>query len=105
MDVQALIDEAFEKAEEAVKKAQAEYGNDRGMCGFAWAHFPSGLGPLAKVMKADPRCDKAYKKGFQAWNPGKSNWQNVDVAAAGAHAFAAHLKPHFPEVYATSRLD
>lgn len=105
MDAKALLDEAFTAAEKAVNEAKNRYGSDRGMCGFGWAHFPSGRGPLASAMKADPRCSKDYRKGYVAWNPGRSNWQNVDVAAAGAHAFAAALKPHFPEIYATSRLD
>jgi hypothetical protein len=103
MELDAQIDLAFTKASEAVTKAKAQHGNqDRGCCGFAWVQIPDGRSKLAKALKTHTKCSKHWQKGLLIWNPGDSNWQNVDVAAAGAYAFAAC----FPnEAIASSRLD
>lgn len=94
---------AFAAAEAAVAAAKAQHGNeDRGMCGFAWVQIPDGRSKLARKLKAHEKGSKHWAKGVLVWNPGDSNWQNVDVARMGAEAFAAC----FPnEAFASSRLD
>lgn len=101
--MEQLIEKAFAEAEKAVAAAKAQHGgNDRGMCGFAWVQIPDGRSKLAKLLKAHEKGSKHWTKGVCVWNPGDSDWQNVDVARAGAAAFAAC----FPgEAFASSRLD
>jgi hypothetical protein len=95
------IDAAFETAKRAVEASKKAHGSDRGSCGFAWVQIPDGRSQLAKALRARGH-DKHWDKGVLVWNPGESNWQNIDVARAGASAFASC----FPgEAHAASRLD
>lgn len=101
MNLEEKIDAAFEAAKAAVSEAKARYGNDRGSCGFSWVEVPDGRSPLAKALKKRG-AQRHWHRGVYIWNPGESNWQNIDVTAAGSRAFAAL----FPgEAHAASRLD
>ena len=98
-----LIRDAFTKAQEAVARAKEQHGNqDRGMCGMAWVQIPDGRSPLAKALRLHFGATKHWSKGALVWNPGKADWQNVDVNRAGATAFAEC----FPkQTLTSSRLD
>lgn len=102
MTLELKIQQAFEAAQMAVSETKASLRNDNFPCGFGWVEVPDGHSLLAKALKANHGGRKHWTKGVYIWNPGNSNWQNVDVAYAGARAFAAL----FPgEAFAQSRLD
>lgn len=103
MNLEQKINAASAAAAEAVAAAKLQAGEDRFPCGFAWVEIDDARTPLAKALKASGLARKnTGRRGVTVWNPGKSNWQNVDVARAGAAAFAAA----FPgEAHCCSRLD
>jgi hypothetical protein len=118
---ESLLSIALTSAFAASKKLEREMVYDRGACGFAWVKI-DGTEPLARYCRAelkrlakDPESGSAYQKGLRYgdkgepgwmwWDPGRSNWQNIDVKEAGAKAFRDVLGAYGIRADAGSRLD
>ena len=103
-----IVQQAFEQANQAAKRQLAEQGGDRGACGFAWVNVKPGTSKLARYLKEHHGARKHYgSTGLVVWNPSKVCVQSVDVLEAGAFEFAKVLQQAFPEltIHANSRLD
>ena len=107
-----MLDKILDDASVAASMASMKYfndtlgGADTFPCGFAWVNVYGIKGNTkeGKILKSFG-FRKAYEGGYQLWNPGSLNCQNVDAKEAGAKAFAAVLREFGIEAYSGSRLD
>lgn len=111
MDIQEIHYEAKCAAAEAARARAAQWGDDWGMCGFAWIKI---YGHEGKKIRANSKLGKALaevgiKKGYDGvlylWDPAGYNTQNMDIKEAGAEAYAEVFKKHGFDAYPDSRLD
>jgi len=107
MNCEQIFNDATAAAKAAVAKRSAVWGgHDAGACGFGWVELTPARGPFVAYCKANKLGSKiGYKPGFQFWNPGCYNGQNIDIKEAGADAFAAVLNLHGLNARSCSRLD
>ena len=111
MDIQEIHYEAQCAAAEAARARAAQWGDDWGMCGFAWIKI---YGHEGKKIRANSKLGKALaevgiKKGYDGvlylWDPAGLNTQNMDIKEAGAEAYAEVFKKYGFDAYPDSRLD
>lgn len=108
INIETIVQHAFEQANQAAKRQLVKQGGDRGACGFAWVNVKPGTSKLAKYLKANHGARKHYgSTGLVVWNPAAVTVQSIDVLEAGAFEFAKVLQQAFPEltIHANSRLD
>lgn len=121
MNYPDILQAAIVAAENAIKKSQVQFPDDRGPCGFAWVVVSDGRSDFVKSCKKQIKIAeqagvtnpiflarfgrKNYGKGWLFWNPGQYFGQSVDIKESGAYAFAAKLREFGVEAYAESRLD
>lgn len=108
--VTAIVNDAMTSAQEAAKRALAEYG-DRDCCGFAWVNIWEHNG---KKIRANSKLGKAliaagvrkdYTGAYCLWNPSKLGVQSMGILEAGAYAAAEVFKSNGFKAYAGSRMD
>lgn len=108
--VTAIVNDAMSTAQEAAKRALAQYG-DRDCCGFAWVNIWEHNG---KKIRANSKLGKAliaagvrkdYTGSYCLWNPSKLGTQSMGILEAGAYAAAEVFKLHGFKAYAGSRMD
>jgi len=108
--VEAIVQDAMTTAQEAAKRALAQYG-DRDCCGFAWVNIWEHNG---KKIRANSKLGRAliaagvrkdYTGAYCLWNPSKLGVQSVGILEAGAYAAAEVFKLAGFKAYAGSRLD
>lgn len=111
MDIQEIHYEAKCAAAEAARVQAAKWGDQWGMCGFAWIKI---YGHEGKKIRANSKLGKALaevgiKKGYDGvlylWDPAGLNTQNMDIKEAGAEAYAEVFKKYGFDAYPDSRLD
>jgi hypothetical protein len=104
-DLEALIEAADVAANAKAREMERQLGHDRGACGFGWVEIPDGRSPIVREMKKLQVGSKHWKKGWMVWGPGNSRFQNVDVHAEAARAYAGVLQKAGIDARACSRLD
>jgi len=111
MDIQEIHYEAKCAAAEAARVQAAKWGDQWGMCGFAWVKI---YGHKGKKIRANSKLGKALaevgiKKDYEGvlslWDPAGFNTQNMDIKEAGAEAYAEVFKKYGFDAYPDSRLD
>ena len=111
MDIQEIHYEAKCAAAEAARVQAAKWGDQWGMCGFAWVKI---YGHEGKKIRANSKLGKALaevgiKKDYEGvlslWDPAGFNTQNMDIKEAGAEAYAEVFKKYGFDAYPDSRLD
>jgi len=114
----------FAEAMAAATKAKLDFFLNGGReapfnCGFAWVTVKPARGAFVDwCMKQSDYAygSKAYGDGWQFWGPGnwptaeeagveKVYWQDMDVNAAGARAFAEVLRENGLDAYVGTRMD
>ena len=107
MDIQAIIDTAFDNASEATD-TYLRSSNGWYPCGFSGVRIKPARGKLISYLK-DNRIGHRdeYEGGWLIWNPSMNGTQSMDAKIAGSEAFVKTIRKHFPKyrfsVY--SRLD
>mgnify|MGYP000868839791 FL=1 len=102
-----IHNEALVAAQEATEKFMDKHPDFMGACGFAWVTaYVKGNTKLGKSF-INLGFEKSYSGGYQIWNPGGSNSQNIDLKEAGADAYVQVIRKYLPEVkiYSHSRMD
>jgi hypothetical protein len=108
MDIATAVKEAFEAAKKASDEYFKKHGEMMGACGFAWVDIGPGTHKVCRYLREHHGADRNIgRPGIHVYNPGGHATQNIDIKEAGAKAFAATLKKHFPELkcWPNSRLD
>ena len=108
--IQTIVNDAVMSAQEAAKRALAQYG-DRDCCGFAWVNVYDYNGTK---IRANSKMGKAlaaagvrkdYSGAYCLWNPSKLGTQSMGILEEGARAAAEVFKLHGFTAYAGSRMD
>jgi hypothetical protein len=106
----AIVNDAMMTAQEAAKRALAQYG-DIDACGFAWVNIWEHNG---KKIRANSKLGRAliaagvrkdYTGSYCLWNPSKLGTQSMGILEAGAYAAAEVFKMHGFTAHAGSRMD
>lgn len=104
-EVKAIIEGGVAEAARFTK-AYIEQNGEHFPCGFAWVKIRPARGQFVKVLKGMGLGDtSAYEGGYTVWNPSGSFTQCMDAKAAGAAAFASHLRKHGVEITSHTRMD
>lgn len=108
--VKQIVLDAMTTAQEAAKRALAQYG-DRDACGFAWTNI---YGYQGKKIRANSKMGRAlaeagvrkdYSGAYCLWNPSKLGVQSMGILEAGAYAAAEVFKAAGFTAHAGSRMD
>lgn len=107
MEVTQVHQEAVVAARTATQDFLAQHG-DRDCCGFAWVTcYEKGNSQIIRQLKK-LGFQRAYGGGgYQLWNPSGSHTQSITAKEAGADAYVAVMRKHFPDIkiYSNSRMD
>jgi len=108
--VETIVNAAMTTAQEAAKRALAQYG-DRDACGFAWVNVYDYQGNKIRANSKLGRAliaagvRKDYTGAYCLWNPSKLGVQSIGILEAGAYAAAEVFKAAGFTAYAGSRMD
>ena len=105
MNLEQLLKDADDAANAKAREMERQLGRDWGLCGFAWIVVEDGRSPIVREMKRLGIGSKNHGKGWMVWGPGNSRFQNVDVHAEAARAYAGVLQKAGIVAHACSRLD
>jgi hypothetical protein len=99
-----IYNKAKSAANEAVEAFEARHPNFMDCCGFAWVHI-AGATRFVNALKSIGEGSKAYRGGYQIWNPSDLATQSMSIKEAGADAFARVLQENDIKAYSQSRMD